>query len=178
MTPLDALLTTQNDLISLVTEDEKKKISMNMWVIHVSQSDIKRGVTLPKLLKSTRLRLDSHAFGFYEGMCQVKIVLGSEYTAILIFEISFEITTYVAIKDSEGHFTIEDVYKMNPNSDSVLTVEYGSWKRQTGISVSERIIWKRRSNFNGYNIRYRNVNCKRLSFAMRVIHQYRFNHLP
>ena len=42
---------------------------------------------------------------------------------------------------------------MNPNSNNAITVGYGSWNVQTGISTSERIIWKRRSNFHGYNIR-------------------------
>ena len=65
--PLDQLLTTQNDLYSLVSEDSKKQISMHVWIIQVGHSDLNRIEDLIQLLKSTRLRLDSHVFGFYEG---------------------------------------------------------------------------------------------------------------
>ena len=60
--------------------------------------------------------------------------------------------------DSENGYTIQDVYKMSPTSEDVVTLKYGSWDLQNGISVSERIIWKRRSNFNGFQIKYVHLN--------------------
>ena len=69
--PLDQLLTTQNDLYSMVSEDSTKQISMHVWIVQVGHSNVNRIEDLTQLLKSTRLRLDSHVFGFYEGWYKI-----------------------------------------------------------------------------------------------------------
>ena len=65
--PLSHLLTVQNDLFSQIDKDEKKLISMQMWLIVVDSSDKRSAATLLNKLKSARLRLDSHAFAFHKG---------------------------------------------------------------------------------------------------------------
>ena len=71
MTPLDQLLTTQHDML---TYDNlvggNTLIGPNVWLIHVTQSSIDNRNSLPYLLKSTHLQLDSYVFGFYEGTRQ------------------------------------------------------------------------------------------------------------
>ena len=51
----------------MVSEDSTKQISMHVWIVQVGHSNVNRIEDLTQLLKSTRLRLDSHVFGFYEG---------------------------------------------------------------------------------------------------------------
>ena len=67
----------QNDLFSLVSDDDNKMLSMNMWAILVPYSEIVRGVSLLELLKLANLRLDSHTFGFYEGKLK-ELIFGSD----------------------------------------------------------------------------------------------------
>ena len=54
---------------------------------------------------------------------------------------------------SDGKFKIFDEYKIDENSNSLMTEEYGSWDPNTGITVYEENIWKRRANLKGYHIR-------------------------
>ena len=73
MTPLHQLLTTQHDML---TYDNlvggNTLIGLNVWLIHVTQSSINNSNSLPDLLKSTQLQLDSYVFGFYEGTRQLR----------------------------------------------------------------------------------------------------------
>ena len=68
MKPLSNLLTVQHDkFVYEGLEDGIRTIGLNIWLIHVSQSTKTNESSLPKLLTSAHLRLDSHVFGFYEG---------------------------------------------------------------------------------------------------------------
>ena len=49
-------------------------------------------------------------------------------------------------------FEIHDIYKIDELSDDVMNVKYGEWNKDTGLVVNHTNIWKRRSNFLGYNI--------------------------
>ena len=49
--------------------------------------------------------------------------------------------------------SIQDVYKMDKNSKSILTERYGTWDQKKGLKVFEPDIYKRRSNFNGFQLK-------------------------
>ena len=53
----------------------------------------------------------------------------------------------------EGRLYFLDVYKMNEESENVIRVSYGRWNKKTGLSIFERSIFKRRSNFQGHELR-------------------------
>ena len=55
--------------------------------------------------------------------------------------------------ESGGDFTIRDVYKIDKDSNAVLATEYGKWEQGNGITIFERNMWKRRSDFRGHKIR-------------------------
>ena len=54
----------------------------------------------------------------------------------------------------EGKFRIFDEYKIDQNSNLVLSTQYGDWDPVYGLTVYEENIWKRRSNLQGYPLKY------------------------
>ena len=50
-------------------------------------------------------------------------------------------------------FRITDIYKLNEGFAETVRVRYGNWSSINGLIAYEPNIWKRRSNFRGYNFR-------------------------
>ena len=53
----------------------------------------------------------------------------------------------------EVGYDIHDIYKIDELSDVVMSVKYGEWNRNTGLTVHQPNIWRRRANFQGFNIK-------------------------
>ena len=54
----------------------------------------------------------------------------------------------------QDKFLIFDEYKINENSNQILSAKYGEWNPADGLSMYEENIWKRRANLKGYQFRY------------------------
>ena len=52
---------------------------------------------------------------------------------------------------------IHDVYKIDKDSGSVDTLEYGRWSPTKDIDVPVKSIWRRRSDFKGFELKYKEI---------------------
>ena len=54
---------------------------------------------------------------------------------------------------TDDTYKIYEIYKINENSGNVEVNEYGEWNPSEGLTIREKDIWKRRSNFKGHHLR-------------------------
>ena len=45
------------------------------------------------------------------------------------------------------------MYKIDEADKNIMSAEYGEWKSDVGLKVSQSNIWKRRANFKGHRLR-------------------------
>ena len=53
---------------------------------------------------------------------------------------------------NEETMSIHDIYKIRSDSKEVQIADYATWSIDSGLTVLQEGIWKRRSDFKGQNI--------------------------
>ena len=49
--------------------------------------------------------------------------------------------------------SVQDVYKIDKDSQKLDNVEYGQWNRRDGMQVQKENIWMRRANMKGHQLK-------------------------
>ena len=67
---------------------------------------------------------------------------------------SQSLTFFHVTENYQDKFLIFDEYKINENSNQILSAKYGEWNPVDGLSMYEENIWKRRANLKGHQFSY------------------------
>ena len=49
--------------------------------------------------------------------------------------------------------SVQDVYKIDKDSQKIDNVEYGLWNRRDGMQVQKENTWTRRANMKGHQLK-------------------------
>ena len=150
------------------------QIGLNMWLTHTTTKE--NSETLVMSLKTCPLRFDSHVFEFYENGKGKNI----DYNfSVLNFKISIlvrimyqynkskaqEIFVHIhlsynhILENGTSSMNVREYYKIDEQSQNIITLNYGQWDSLKGITVAQPNIWKRRSDLQEYTFRYLIVCC-------------------
>ena len=61
------------------------------------------------------------------------------------------------LEDGKAKISIQDTYKIDSSSKSLFTATFGHWESVKGLAIQERNIWNRRSDLQGYKLRYESI---------------------
>ena len=65
---------------------------------------------------------------------------------------------FLELQGEKGKITIQELYKIDTQSETVLDMKYGEWIPKKGITVFESNVFKRRSNFHGFVVNHQTLN--------------------
>ena len=63
-------------------------------------------------------------------------------------------TCYISLLESnDDDVSVQDIYKIDKDSQKIDNVEYGRWNRRDGMQVERENIWMRRANMKGHQLK-------------------------
>ena len=58
----------------------------------------------------------------------------------------------------KGKISIQDIYRIDERSKSVIKTKYGHWDPKNGLNIVEPELSKRRSNLFGHELKYYSIS--------------------